>query len=144
MTLTFARTDTSLLSRWWWTVDRWMLAALGMLVFCGIILVMAASPAVAVRIGLDRFYLVRHHLVLLPIALVIVLGVSLLNLRNLRRLAVIGFGLSLALTALTLVAGGSISAASPCNPRSSSSPASPWWPPGCSPPSMAACPCPAI
>ncbi len=69
MTLTFARTDTSIVGRWWWTVDRWMLAALGMLVFCGIILVMAASPAVAERIGLDRFYLVRHQLVLLPVAL---------------------------------------------------------------------------
>jgi cell division protein FtsW len=111
MTLTFARTDTSLLSRWWWTVDRWMLAALGVLVFCGIILVMAASPAVAVRIGLDRFYLVRHHLVLLPVALAIVFGVSLLNLRNLRRLAVIGFVLSLALTALTLVAGSEVKGA---------------------------------
>src|SRR5262245_48173245 len=111
MTLTFVRIDTSLLSRWWWTVDRWMLAALGVLVFCGIILVMAASPAVAVRIGLDRFYLVRHHLVLLPIALAIVLGVSLLNLRNLRRVAVIGFVLSLVLTALTLVAGSEIKGA---------------------------------
>ncbi len=107
----FARTDTSLMSRWWWTVDRWMLAALGVLVFCGIILVMAASPAVAVRIGLDRFYLVRHHLVLLPVALAIVLGVSLLSLRNLRRLAVIGFVLALVLTALTLVAGSEIKGA---------------------------------
>ena len=26
--ITFARTDTSLLGRWWWTVDRWTLAAL--------------------------------------------------------------------------------------------------------------------
>ena len=111
MSMTFARTDTSLLSRWWWTVDRWMLAALGVLVFCGIILVMAASPAVAVRIGLDRFYLVRHHLVLLPIALAIVLGVSLLNLRNLRRLAVIGFVIAFTLTALTLVAGSEIKGA---------------------------------
>ena len=24
---TFARTDTSLLGRWWWTVDRWTLGA---------------------------------------------------------------------------------------------------------------------
>ncbi|HUL05380.1 MAG TPA: putative peptidoglycan glycosyltransferase FtsW [Candidatus Acidoferrum sp.] len=111
MSMTFARTDTSLLSRWWWTVDRWMLAALGVLVFCGIILVMAASPAVAVRIGLDRFYLVRHHLVLLPVALAIVFGVSLLNLRNLRRLAVIGFVVALGLTALTLVAGSEIKGA---------------------------------
>src|SRR6185312_10285579 len=111
MTASFARTDTSVVSRWWWTVDRWMLAALGVLVFCGIILVMAASPAVAVRIGLDRFYLVRHHLVLLPIALAIVLGVSPLSLRNLRRLAVIGFAIALVLTALTLVAGSEIKGA---------------------------------
>ena len=26
--MTFARTDTSILSRWWWTVDRWLLVAL--------------------------------------------------------------------------------------------------------------------
>ena len=26
--IAFARTDTSLLGRWWWTVDRWMLLAL--------------------------------------------------------------------------------------------------------------------
>ena len=28
---TFARTDTSVLGRWWWTVDRWILMALIML-----------------------------------------------------------------------------------------------------------------
>ena len=88
----FARTDTSIVSRWWWTVDRWMLAALGVLVFCGIILVMAASPAVAVRIRLDRFYLGAP-----PPGAAADRGSPsysaspLLNLRNLRRLAVIGF-----------------------------------------------------
>ena len=45
--ITFARTDTSLLGRWWWTVDRWLLLALGILMFCGAILVLAASPAVS-------------------------------------------------------------------------------------------------
>lgn len=109
--ITFARTDTSVMSRWWWTVDRWMLAALGALIFCGIILVLAASPAVSVRIGLDRFYLARHHLVLLPLALAIILGVSLLNLRGMRRLAVIGFAAALLLTGLTLLVGSEIKGA---------------------------------
>jgi len=109
--IAFARTDTSVMSRWWWTVDRWMLAALTVLVFCGVILVLAASPAVSVRIGLDRFYLARHHLALLPLALAIVLGVSLLDLRNLRRLALIGFAASLLLTALTLLVGSEIKGA---------------------------------
>jgi len=109
--ITFARTDTSVLSRWWWTVDRWMLAALGILLFCGVILVLAASPAVSVRIGLDRFYLARHHLVLMPLAIAIIFGTSLLSLRNLRRLAAVGLALSIVLTALTLVTGSEIKGA---------------------------------
>ncbi len=107
----FARTDTSLLSRWWWTVDRWLLAALGLLIFCGAMLVLAASPAVAERIGLDRLYLARHHFVMLPAALAIVFGVSLLGPRALRRVAAIGLLVALALTALTLLVGSEIKGA---------------------------------
>ncbi|MGH6932178.1 MAG: putative lipid II flippase FtsW [Dongiaceae bacterium] len=108
---TFARTDTSLLSRWWWTVDRWMLAALAILIVSGAILVMAASPAVSERIGLDRFYLARHHFALLPIGAAILLGVSLLTPRSIRRLAIVGLIISLALTILTLIAGDDINGA---------------------------------
>jgi cell division protein FtsW len=109
--ISFARTDTSVLSRWWWTVDRWTLTALGALIFCGVILVLAASPAVSVRIGLDRFYLARHHLVLLPLAVAVIFGTSLLSLRNLRRVAAAGLAVSLVLTALTLAAGNEIKGA---------------------------------
>ena len=41
----FTRTDTSMLGRWWWTVDRWTLAAVAMLVGFGILLTLAASPS---------------------------------------------------------------------------------------------------
>ena len=40
----FARTDRSALGQWWWTVDRWTLAAVIALMFVGAILVLAASP----------------------------------------------------------------------------------------------------
>ncbi len=53
-------------AQWWWTVDRWTLAAIIALMFIGAILVLAASPAVATRIGLDSFALVRHHYMMLP------------------------------------------------------------------------------
>jgi len=109
--ITFSRTDTSLLGRWWWTVDRWMILALAILLFCGAILVLAASPAVSQRLGLDRFYLARHHLVMLPVAAAIIFGVSTLSLKSLRRLSVIAFVVALALTALTLVAGSEIKGA---------------------------------
>ena len=39
-----------MLARWWLTVDRWTLGALCLLVGCGYIMVLAASPAVAERI----------------------------------------------------------------------------------------------
>src|SRR5690606_34822305 len=69
---TFSRADTSILGRWWWTVDRWALAAVAMLMFFGALLVLAASPAVAERIGLDRFALAQQHFAMLPLALALV------------------------------------------------------------------------
>jgi cell division protein FtsW len=106
------RTDRSLLGRWWWTVDRWTLAALYLLMFIGAMLVLAASPAVAERIGLDRFYLARHHFVLLPVAAVTLFAVSLLSPRDVRRIATVSFLAALALTALTVAGGGAIKGAS--------------------------------
>jgi cell division protein FtsW len=49
--ITLARTDRSVVGRWWWTVDRWTLAAVGLLIGVGVVLTLAASPAVAERIG---------------------------------------------------------------------------------------------
>ena len=33
-----SRAHTSSLARWWWTIDRWLLGALGMLMVLGIVL----------------------------------------------------------------------------------------------------------
>ncbi|MDP6342603.1 MAG: cell division protein FtsW, partial [Alphaproteobacteria bacterium] len=46
MVTSFARTDTSVVGRWWWTVDRWTLLAVGLLLLIGSLLTLAASPAV--------------------------------------------------------------------------------------------------
>ena len=45
--MAISRTDTSVLGRWWWTVDRWTLAALMALIGFGYVMMLAASPAVA-------------------------------------------------------------------------------------------------
>ncbi|MCZ6863557.1 MAG: putative peptidoglycan glycosyltransferase FtsW [Alphaproteobacteria bacterium] len=101
----FARTDTSVLSRWWWTVDKWSLAALAVLTAVGGLLIYAAGPAAAGRIGLDSFHFVRQQAVLLPIAFALLLAVSLLSARSVKRLAVVLFFLALAGTVLTLAIG---------------------------------------
>ena len=109
--MTFARTDTSLLSRWWWTVDRWMLLALILLAGFGAVLTMAASPAVAERIGLDPFYFARRQFVFLPLAVSIMVVTSLLTERGMRRAAIVCFGVSMMLMAATPFLGAEIKGA---------------------------------
>ncbi len=106
-----ARTDTSVLGRWWWTVDRLTLVALGALIFCGVILAMAASPPVAARLGVDQYHFVKRQVMLLPVAVGLLIAVSLSTPRQVIRLAVIGLGVALALTALTFLVGPEIKGA---------------------------------
>jgi len=107
----FGRTDTSVIGRWWWTVDRWMLLAVGALLAIGILLVMAAGPAAADRIGVDSFHFVSRQAAFLPLAAAVVLGVSLLNPLWVRRLAVVVFGGGLVLLAATPFVGAEINGA---------------------------------
>ena len=76
----FARNDTSVLGRWWWTVDRWTLAALICLMGLGAVLIMAVAPAAAERIGgLGTFQLAERQMLFLTLALPVVIGVSMLG-----------------------------------------------------------------
>ena len=101
----FARTDTSAIARWWRSVDFWSLIALGLLIGVGAILTLAASPAVAERIGRDSFHFAWRQLVFIPPALALMFAISLLSPVGVRRLALCAFAVSATLVALTLVAG---------------------------------------
>ena len=107
-----ARTDTSILGRWWWTVDRWTLAALIALMGFGTVLIMTVSPAAAARIdGLAAFQLAQRQVVFLVLALSLVVTVSLLDGRSVRRLAVLGLGACFVLLTATLLVGPEIKGA---------------------------------
>ena len=107
----FARIDQSPMARWWWTVDRWSLAAIGALVGFGLLLSLAASPSVAERIGYDGLHFVRRHLAMLPLAIGLMFAVSLQPPRSIRRIAVIGFTVALVLLSLTFLIGAEIKGA---------------------------------
>ena len=107
----FARTDTSVLGRWWWTVDRWTLVAIIALMGFGAVLMLAASPAAANRIGLTSFQLASRQLFLLPFAAALVIAVSLVTPRWIRRFAFFGLLGSLILLVLTLMLGSEIKGA---------------------------------
>ncbi len=110
--MTFDRTDQSVFGRWWWTVDRWQLLALAVLMAVGTVLITAASPPVAERIGIqDTFYFVERHLMMLVPSIALMCAVSLLSPRGIRRTALVVFLIAVALVYATLVVGVEIKGA---------------------------------
>ena len=107
----FARIDQSPVARWWWTVDRWTLGALMALIAIGAVLSLAASPAVAVRIGYEPLHFVKRHLLAVPVSLGIMFAVSLLPPRKIRHGAFVLFGVSVLMLVATLVIGVEIKGA---------------------------------
>ncbi len=100
-----SRLDTSPVANWWWTVDRWFLAAFLSLMGLGIVLSFAASPAVAERIGLDSFHFATRQIIFTIPALCVMLAVSFLDARQIRRLAVIMLCVMLVLMVAVLYIG---------------------------------------
>jgi cell division protein FtsW len=108
---TLSRADNSILGRWWWTVDRWTLGAIGVLIGFGYIMMLAASPAVAERIGSSRDIFLLKQVFFLAAAGAVVVAVSLLSPRSIRRMAIIGCIIALALTVATMFVGVEIKGA---------------------------------
>ena len=108
---TFTRTDTSVVSRWWWTIDRLTLLTVMVIAALGAMLVASASPAVAERIGLESYHFVNRHFVFLPLALLVMVGTSLLTPQGVRRLSVLVFGGALVAMVAVLFLGAEIKGA---------------------------------
>lgn len=85
-----SRADRSRVADWWFTVDHVLVGAILAIVGAGLILSLAASPAVAIRKGLPTYYFVERHLFFSALGVLIVLTVSLFSPRGVRRL---GLGL---------------------------------------------------
>jgi cell division protein FtsW len=106
-----SRTRNTPFAAWWWTIDRLTVAALIAIALGGIVLSLAASPPVAVRLGLDPFYFVRRHIFFLVPALGVMVAVSFMSPRHIRRLALIVFIVSFALVIATLFIGAEVKGA---------------------------------
>jgi cell division protein FtsW len=101
-----SRTDTSLLGRWWWGVDRWTMAALFTLIIAGCIMAMATGSA-RMR-DLSAAAQIVRQLLFPAMAVCCIIGLSLLSPRWVVRLSWLGLLGALALTAATLVIGTEI------------------------------------
>ncbi len=109
--LSLARTNTSLVGQWWWTIDRWTLAVLLLLILLGVLLIMAASPAVADQHHWSSFHFVKKHIVFLIPTFGILLGVSFLSLQHIKYFALTLFGVSMVALLLTSFIGVEIKGA---------------------------------
>jgi cell division protein FtsW len=105
------RADRSVLSDWWFTVDRLMFFGLLLLMGAGLVLSLAASPPIAARFNLEPFHFVRRQAALLLPAVVIMFGASTLTPKQIRRASLIIFVVGIALMAVTMFVGPEIKGA---------------------------------
>ena len=108
----FSRNSRSQIANWWWTVDKVLLTLVTILIVIGIFLNFSASPAVARRIGADSFHFVKRQMVFIPLAIGLILYLSMQNLRFIRRTAIIGYMAAILLMVLTLFWGETTKGAS--------------------------------
>jgi cell division protein FtsW len=106
-----SRAERTAFGDWWWTVDRLMLACLAALMVSGLVFLMAGGPPVAERLGLSTFHFVNRQVLFLIPTVAILLAVSFLSLRHLRRLALAVYLASLALVLLAFPFGPEIKGA---------------------------------
>jgi cell division protein FtsW len=106
-----SRAERTPFSDWAWTVDRWLLASLALLIVAGLVFAMAGSPPVAERLHLPTFHFVNRQVLYLLPALAVMIGTSFLSPRHVRRLALVIFVVSLALVFATIFYGQEVKGA---------------------------------
>lgn len=107
----FTRTDKSFLGSWWWTVDRVTLTILITICIFGVVLVTAASPSVAQRINVSPNHFVIRHIIFLAPSVLLLVGLSMANLQQVWRTALIVLGISMVLMVLVLIFGNEVKGA---------------------------------
>ena len=110
--MTLSRADNSGLSRWWWTIDRVALAGVLGLICIGLVLAFAASPAAtggAATAG--NFSYATKQFAFACTAVLILIGASLLDPRQMRIVAASIFALALAGAWMAFIAGPDINGA---------------------------------
>lgn len=101
----FSRLNTSRISNWWWTVDKLTLSLLMIIIFIGAFLVFSASPSVARTNNFPDYYFIKKQVVFIAGALAILLSVSMMRLKNVRRLSIVLYIIFFMLMIATLFIG---------------------------------------
>ncbi|MCL6708593.1 putative lipid II flippase FtsW [Pseudomonas sp. R2.Fl] len=100
-----SRAERGPLADWFWTIDRLFLVLFLLLMGIGFMLSFAASPAVAERLDLDSFHFVKRHAFFMLPAIGVMVGLSFLTPRQVRRTAIVLLAVALLLMVLALFFG---------------------------------------
>ena len=107
-----SRLDDSVIARWWLSVDRPIVAALAAILTIGGVLIIAAGPAAAYRLGIaNEFHFAMKQFVFLAPALTLAFAASLLTPLQARRLGVFVFIAGVGLILVALIAGDTVNGA---------------------------------
>jgi cell division protein FtsW len=103
--MTLSRAERSIVTDWWFTVDRLLLATILTIAGAGVVLSLAASPAIAIKRGLPTYYFVERQVAFIALAVAIMLGLSMLSPERIRKVALALFAACFVLL-VAVVAGG--------------------------------------
>ncbi|MEN3931319.1 putative peptidoglycan glycosyltransferase FtsW [Microvirga sp. W0021] len=106
-----SRAERSLFSDWWWTIDRLLLGCVAVLMIAGLVFLMAGGPPVAARLNLPTFYFVHWQVIYLIPTILLMLAISFLSLRHIRRLALLTYVISMLLVVAAIFYGPEIKGA---------------------------------
>ena len=97
----FTRTDRSAIAIWWWTVDRTTLTCVASLILAGVIFSFSSSPIAAPKTeAFNPLYYTIRHFIFAVMALSLIVSVSMLSLKGVKRISLLIYGFAISVMAL--------------------------------------------
>jgi cell division protein FtsW len=104
----FTRTDRSPTAMWWWTLDRVTLSLILILLLLGFFFSFSSSPVAAPHTSnYDAFYYTKRHFLFALMTSGVMVAVSMLSLRGVRRVGLFVYSAAIGVMALLPVIGHS-------------------------------------
>lgn len=97
--------------KWWWTLDSISLALIIGILLIGALLITTASPAVAERLKLSPFYFVHRQFAFLFLASMLIIFISSLSEKALKRIVLLGFATCILMMVIVLFVGDEVKGA---------------------------------
>ncbi len=103
--------NTRLKSKWWDSIDLVAVANIVFIMLLGILLLASAGTGVAEKLGLPSYYFVKRQLVFLVLGLGIILFLSTVSEKFIRKIILVGFIATIVLLILVIFFGDTIKGA---------------------------------